>query len=786
MQRTTDSKLVSATTSDVVVGGAGDPRGHWVLRSSALLAVVVFAIGLITLKADPGAGFRLEVGDGIPTAAVQLREETGGDEVFTVLLHHPNGLMNAAGVSAIKSVHGRLQTLPEVAAVESVWGLSLPGGASGAFGAVRPLEPAPSGSDAWASVDSLLRGHPLVAGSLLSSNGRLARVVVWPRREGVDAGALRRASSAADSGPLAGTDVGAAVQAAVGEARMAVALGEAEGPPDRAAWSALDGLVAEWPDLGPRLQSWREAAELAAGAPLLTARPALIGALDDLSVGTGIAVLPLSQGLVQDAVEAAARGSLKWFLAAFGALVFLVGLFGRRPLLETLGLLGLPLIGCAAGLGLSSWLGGTLHATSALAIPLVVLAAWAWLCCRPHSRVTRGFWVTLALAGLPLMVWPAPGPIDDLRLALFGGWIASWLVLTAFAGHQAHRFHTPEDPALAGSLRWVGLGGGLRTFAVLGLSAALGLLLVWLLPFGLDPARALVGDSEVAQALQHSEREFGSGPLLLRLEAEEGTTLQGDAGLGSLHRLEDHLASLPFVLATQSLRTVLTELHRAVSGVPGAEFPDEGPLAEQYLFLFGRPQALRPFVGPGGVAGAIHVQLRRDFGPSLGAWMDAWVRDPSAWEGAQPASSIAALTLSVHRQSKAWAEGFCLSGVLLGILLLFGPLRSQPKPEAASVFLLALVSPVLLAVGVSGLAAGAVGVDALAAGLGCGLLWVLSWGSPCAVRRRVFVGAMVVSVPLVLSAAGGIHALGLGLQSGLALAFLSCLGGRLGVDLGAP
>jgi len=509
------------------------------------------AAGLPRLQLDGEASLRLPDDDPIRQRTAQVEAATGGDRLLALVARDPQ-LFSAEGLARVAAARAVLESAPGVARVASLDTFSVPAEVDGAVTGRSPL-PAPGAATpaTWAAARREFTADPLALGALISPDGRTTAVVGWVDERSGDATLVATVQRALSAQP--GPAEAEAVRKAIGDARLAVILGQTEGPPDAAAARAIRALSSP---------PWLTAAAAAALEEERDPMGAALAALQEaeLPPGWGIAGPRATEAVLARRLPVATGQALAGLLAVFGLVLAASG--GRRVSPS----LAAPVAAFGGCLGASGWLGLALG-------PLPVAAGLA--AAATAVVVDRGH----PVAALPLLGalvgsgWAPAGPA--LAAAAAAGLTSAWLL----AGRE---LTVPEPPTPRAT---AGLAAATLAL-VAGFAAAT-------TPLGQDAATLI--DRRTAEGLATARlADAGAAPgAVAVLHGEPGAALD-PAALAGLRVLQDRLELDEAVLGTASWADLLARIREAV--VEEAGLPGTAEEAEQLLLVFDRPEATRPLV----------------------------------------------------------------------------------------------------------------------------------------------------------------------------------------------
>ena len=682
----------------------------------ALLVVLalVGAAGVPRLTLDPQAPFQLPADHPTAVATQTVRDATGGDDVVLVALYGDQSLLAPDGVAAIEAIREALAGVPALEGVRAVTTAPLLATRDGLLTAETPLLPTPT-DDAAARV----LADPFTVGPLIGADGTIAIIPGWIRRDGAGPALVAQATQALADAETRATPAGAAVSKAVNEARLAVVLSQEEGPPDAAVARRLTALASADGPAAALVAEWLATATSMADDPASAALTQVRQALTAVPLPDGVQATVLGAPAVAEAAEAAfplAVGLLLVGLALAGALA--AGLMGS----VAHGARAAAGVGLAALLaaGLMGWAGVPLHGVSALAI--VAAAGLAGLL----GAAGEGSLRPIAVAGLPTLgVCLGMSAVEGALLAGLAG-AASGVVVGGTLARLGAPLR-PEGRSIGGPSAL--MSPALQAAAVLALGCAASLVR----PVGLDPARLLDARDPVGAAVSALDARAGMGaPAQLVFTGVGDRPMAAPEALATLQAAQAALSADEAVRATVSWADFLGAIHQLVSGEQG--LPADAALVDQYLLLFGRPDATRPLVATDLSVGSGLVRLAPGQAAALARLTRVLDDSPVALGGEAVVIAVAsertaraagaglllcillALGLTLRQQREAlddllftataviagaaaaawWAHALTLEALLAGALI-FGAARSPGSPPAALLLggLLAMLSPVV-------------------------------------------------------------------------------------------
>jgi hypothetical protein len=491
----------------------------------------------------------------------------------------------------------------------------------------------------------------------------------------------------------------AAVRAALDGGRLAVALGEAPGPPDVEAARRLRFLLSGEGTLPTRVKRWGETSSAVGADPRGAARWAVEAVARELAVPDGVSARATGRDLIAAAAgEAWTRGTRR------GGLVFvLLGalLAGwRRRSARAAGLAALSGgLAMAAAAGSLSWFELPLHAATAPAIPLA-----AAICALAASA--GGAWRRIVLAGT-VMGLPAaallglPGAAGELGAAAGLATIAGGL---SSAGAAPSLASEPESQVLDHEEvswripRWLVPG-------IAGAAAVASLAILVARPLGFDAGRVLAPRCPAAVAAVSLATGLGTAPpSWLVLGPSAPGTLAQPAALRALRAAQSAIEKEAPVAGSRSWADFVAALHGAVASAAPGDLPESRELVDQYLLMFGRPEATRPLVTDDLGTGVAVLKLRPGGAAALGRLSASF--PPGAGSVALLGDSVRA-SVATRRAVEGSAPR-----VVLTLLALSAALALRRGGSA----LLVAPAAALLATATGAACAGAITLDAVLSG----------------------------------------------------------------------
>lgn len=702
----------------------------------ALIALLACA-GLPRLTVDGDAPWRLDPSDPLLAVNARLVEATGGDDLLAVVLmdsrEGAHGLLDPEGVQAIESVRKALHGAPGLERVRAVTTAPLIDVHGGTITAHTPLSPPPTDAAAWARAREQVAADPFAA-QMISPDGRVAAVVGWIARGSTDSALVRRVDVILRAGSLPREEA-LPLRQLISTARLAVALGEADGPPDAAAARALR----ESPIVADR--GWLREAEAQVADPdasaLVSARAALAG----LALPVGIRAEPAGPQATEEALAQETPRSIRMALLAILAAAGLAGARVRRRPIEGLAAALGGALSFGGTLGLCGWLGLGLHPW--LAMLALLAAAWT---------------ATLIVAGRGQSLLLAPGVAAPAGLAMaLGGGLGvgtaaiGALVLglgLAWGASGATQVEPPPGPP-----RSLVLPGAL--VLVLGLTALIDQ------PLGIDPAR-MVGASHPTGA---ATAALGAGPgtapsAFLVFDGGAPRALARPSALAGIATVQDAIGLDGAVSGSASWADLIGALHRAVLGPDAPRLPEDAAVVEQYLLLFGRPQDARTLAAPDLSLAVVLLRFAPGGGAHLARLSD---RFPADEDTVTLAGQAVAMARAARRRARLALLGAGLGLGLLGLSLV-------PRRARVAGILVWSTACGVIAVAISAWSLGSLGFPAVLAGA------VASGGSVATLlgpRGRVAAVPLLGLVVLVPSPVALFSSFALGACAGLGMALFA-------------
>ena len=694
----------------------------------ALLALLG-AAGLVRLTIAPAAPYRLPPEHPVERATLALREATGGDDVLLVAVFAERSLLDEQGVRAIEAIREGMASTSALEGVRAVTTAPLLAIRDGVLSAETPLLPTPS-SDAAERV----LADRFAVGPLVGETGRVALIPGWIRRLDASAALVARATNALKDPALRATEAGGAVSRAVNEARLAALLGGGGDSPDTAVAAALRGLAAG--GVAAELVSgWEQAAERAAADPAGEALGQVRQAVGAVVLPDGLRAVVLGAPAVTEAVAEAFPVGVALLLLGLALGAGLASGRSHDGLGPGVRASGAAVIAALITAGVMGWAGAPLHGVTALGPVLAAALAGVLAGAARDARLQTPVGV-LPLLGLAVGMMPVEGGLTAGLAGVTAGALVGVLVRSVEGTPRA------VSPGPGGPRAiWSPAAHGALILA-LGCGASL------VRPVGLDPGRLLDGRHAVGAATAALDADAGmAAPAQLVLVGEGDRAMAAPASLRALRDAQGILEAAEGVRGTVSWADFVGSIHELVGQAAPASLPEDPALVDQYLLLFGRPDATRPLVAPDLSVGSGLVRLEPGQGARLARL--AGLLDGSPVSLAGEATRIAVAS----RRTVRVAAGGLLVGLLLAALLAVGVDRSRGALED----LLVTTSACLVAAATAAWWANTVSLEALAA---AGLVFVAGRALPRAGLALLGAGLAALSPVVPLAA------LGLGVAAG--------------------
>jgi hypothetical protein len=728
----------------------GSTRLTAALVLGALAAVA--AVGLGRLAPDPGAVFSLPEEHPVARATRLLNEVTAGDDVVVVVVHQTGdavtGVLRSEGLEVLEAAHSAMESLPQFVAVRSVLNAPILTQTEGAMTAVTPLRPPPDSIDGWSEARGLLLGDRFVLASLLSADARTAALVGWLWSGTPDQWLARRASFALKEEAFRKSSSGPTVQALINEARMAVALGDEEGPADGVIARRLRNLAAEEPAIAELVADWGLGLGLRSAASASAQLQPLLEALVEPSGATGLRLAQVGEAEVEQQIEALYGPSLARGLALLALLAGLVNFALRRSIgSASLAAAAAP-VALVVLLGLFGFLGVGLHPVS---LACAFLAGWWALV----FGTARGEGAGDDPLGMALWILPlGAGTISVIGYGAGGGPAAAATVLVAVLVAVAcftPRQQADQPPNLPSS----------SSLGLVSVGLLVGGAFLWTSGVGLDPSRMLAQSEDAGWAAATLAEDLGTVPAAFLVHdfrdgVERGLT--EPEVLRSLFLAQQQVVDESAGASGSTLRSVIgwVDYVLALAAAMGDTEPLSGQRAtiEQYLLMFHRPADTFALASSDLKVAVSILSLEQGAGPRL-------AQIAGGLSGPAPEPQLAGSALEMMVASRGAVQRG-VTGLLALLVLFFGLGGTGDKtfrPRLAQ----AVVVVASMAFGLSGAVAveGVVTASALLASLAAGGLIAASWswGDRAALMALGLGGAS--SCGLLVSPILGLRGIGL-------------------------
>lgn len=690
------------------------------LTAAVVLGVLfaVAAVGLGRLAPDPAAVFSLPEEHPVAQATRLLNEVTAGDDVVVVVVHQTGeavaGVLRSEGLEILEAAHSAMESLPQFVAVRSVLNAPILTQVDGAMTAVTPLRPPPDSIDGWSEARGLLLVDRFVLASLLSEDARTAALVGWLWSGSPDRWLARRASFALKQEAFRNSTPGRAVQGLINEARMAVALGDEDGPADGVIAGRLRKLAAEDPAISDLVTGWERSPKRSLGASASAALQPLLEVLAEQSGAKGFRLAQVGEAVVEQQIEALYGPSLARGLALLALLAGLIN-FGLR---RSFGAALLAAVAAPAALvvllGLFGFLGVGLHPVS---LACAFLAGWWALV----FGTARGEGAGDDPLGMALWILPlGAGTMSVIGYGAGGGPAAAATVLVAVL--VAVACFTPREQAAQPPNLPSGSSLGLASVVVL-----LGGCFLWNAGIGLDPSRMLAESEDVGWAAATLAEDLGTVPAAFLVHdfrdgVERGLT--EPEVLRSIFHAQRAVADPHAGAAGSSLRSVVgwVDYVLALAAGMGDAEPLSGQRAtiEQYLLMFHRPADTFALASSDLKVAVSLLSLERGAGPRL-------AQGAGSLSGPAPEPQLAGSALEMMVASRCAVQRG-VTGLLALLVLFFGLGRTggntlRPRVGQAAL----VVASMALGLSSAAMVEGVVTTSALLASLAAGGLIAASW-----------------------------------------------------------
>jgi len=712
----------------------------------------VAATGLGRLAPDAEAIYELPAEHPVAQATELLNEVTAGDDVVVVVMSQTSdaaqGVLRPEGLQILEAVQASLESMPELVEVRSVLNAPVLTEKQGALTATTPLRPPPDSIAAWSEARNAVSSDRFIQASLLSEDARTTAVIGWLWSGTPDQWVARRATFALRDESFRDTAVGASIQDAVNDARMAVALGDSDGPVEVAITAQLTLLAAEEIAVSDLLSLWRAAPGTRTAPSVASRLTSVVGELAAPAKAGGFRLAQVGEQAVQQEVEELYPPSLARALGLAAILAGFINFGLRRSLAPALLAAGSVPISSALLLGLLGFLGGGLHPVS---IACAFLVGW-WALAFGTARGEGAGDDPLGMA-----LWAVPlgaGTMSVVGYGSGGGPAAAATVLVAVL--VAVACFTPREQVDLPPNRLDGRTGALA-------AVALGLVsfLLWNAGVGLDPSRVLADSEDAGWASQTLSSELGTLPsafLVHDFRDGDARALTDPEVLQSIALGEQVAADPQTGVAQGAVRSVVGWVDYLQAVAAGMGDPQvlsgERATVEQYLLMFHRPEDTRALVSSDLAVGVSILALDPGAGPRLAA-------AAGSLSGPSPRPQLAGRAVEMMLAARgAVQRGFTGMAALLVLFLGLGGSRGQPiRTRLAQGVAVGVSLGAGLAAGVAveGVVTSTALLGSLAAGGLLAASW--SWGDRAALTSLGLGGTSACG--LLLSPILGLRGLGL-------------------------
>ena len=297
-------------------------------------------------------------------------------------------------------------------------------------------------------------------------------------------------------------------------------------------------------------------------------------------------------------------------------------------------------------------------------------------------------------------------------------------------------------------------------------------------PMGFDPGSMIASQDPVGETASLLDRHLGaaSGAFLVVDGGHSGAVAQPEL-LRALADTQGRLEGHPAIRSVVSWSDFVGRIHQVLSPEASDGLPSQAALVEQYLLLFNQPERTRMFVSEDLSLAAGAVRTTRRGGAELGflgSMLPAGTAKPAL------AGESVAMSLAVRKQARGLLGGLLLAALVLTAVLWRS--RSQgyraglkggslAVPVTAAVFVLASCAYVAGAQGVFGV----LGACWVLGVLGC-VMWLYARGESHSAYEAIQLLGLV-ALPLCLSLAMPLRAMGVGVFTGVLLAGLLFVAG---------
>jgi len=728
--------------------------------ASAILLLVLSATaasGLNKLSSNSGGIDRLPPEHPVAQATQVLDDQTLGDDVLVVVVHsedgHPQGVLRAGALAPLEAIQSAMEALPGLVEVRSALNVPVLAERDGALTAVTPLRPAPDTVESWATARTLLTEDSFVRASFLGEAATTTALVGWLWSGDLDEWLARNAAFALKDEEFRAGELGRALQAEVNQARLAVAMGDVEGPAGVEIARRLRSLATTDVRAGALLRQWEETAAEPSGEAIAGLQERLTEEQGALRAA-GLRAALVGPTVLQTRLQSLYRSSLLRGLAALALFAGLVTWGLRRSVGPSLLAAAAAPVSFVVSMGLFGFLGLAVHPIS---VSCALLAGW-WALTFGTGRAEGAGDDALSFA-----LWTLPlGAGAFSMLGYAGGGTAS-LAIILVAVLPALALFLPREqrslPANVLNRRPALVAAG---FALAGFS------FLFAVGVGVDPSRLLANSEDAGWASTLLDEELGTMPpafLVADYRGGEPRSLTNPKVVQALSSLEENtLAQLE-----SSMRSIvgwpefITKIDRGLGGEGG--IPDDPATIQQYLLMFHRDEDTRAIASSDLEVAVSVLSLHSGGGPAVAKKAAALARsDGSSGLAGDALEMMLASRLAVQRG---------VAGVL-ALLVLFVGLRGTGGESVwhrlgqLSAVLASLVGGLVVAAMVEGVVTPTALLAALAAGGLLAATW--SWGDRAALVSLGLGGASALG--LLPSPVLGLRAVGLVLLVSCLLAWL--------------
>ena len=718
------------------------------LSALALCALIgVSIVGVPRLQVDGLRAFALPEGHPLIELNEALDARTGGDDVLVAaVIAEPGVTIFAPGpLGAVEDVREAMLQVPTLSGVRDLRQAPVLAERDGALTAVTPFDPLPADSAGIAAAADVVLADPFVRDQLVARSGRVAVVVGWIERGGEDVLLGRMATIALRDPDLGETDVGREIRDEINAARMAIALGEAEGAPQAEVARRLRELADRGGPAGDVVKAMVEASQVAAADPGAVALADLKEALGQVD-GGGARIELAGPQVTTEALADATGGGVK---AALIGLILAAGLavgWRRRSATPAIAAACAPGFAMAVGLGFCGLLDAPMHLPTALAGLSGALWAGAIVAASavgPVPLVRLSLVAVVAGAAWGYGLGDAGAALAPVA-CLLSGTAAAWILVPTITPYSE------EEVPVSHPSRWTPY-----------VAAAVGVAGVFVLvgrPVGLDVGGLLRDNAPAGETGRLLAEELGTAPaawLALRVD-EPPRAMARPGSLRALRTGQEALSSESAVAGTVSWADFVSRLHSQVSGAAPGELPPDPSLVDQYLLAFGKPKQTRVLVAEDLSLGVVMIRLTPGGAAQLGRMAEEnW---PAGDQPLALAGDAVAMALSARLSAREML-GAALVALFLLVALL-APGRASSKALAADG--LVVLAGGLVAMGASASLLGTLAPSSCAAGVvALALGWLARRCGPGGAPAAGLAAAGLI--PLALSPALQLHAFGAGI-----------------------